>query len=248
MSEERSNGYSAFNIVPKAPNLVLLGNIGSFKEGQEGRFLEFLEKQLASFKIVFFILGMEETFLTTVPNVRRILQKFSQTMAQKRAEDENATGEFFFLDELLLSMPLENIVILGSTLFNPRPSGGFLRDRIESYYILANSVRPIINQFPERNIVIFTHILPCKEIIAADPNLSPLLARNIKLWAFGICGRHNVNWDDPPGRRLFCNQRGRNGARFPEFDPELVVEIKDERPPEPTATDAVSNNDSVENN
>ncbi|XDG09118.1 hypothetical protein ABKA04_008733 [Annulohypoxylon sp. FPYF3050] len=191
---------------------------------------------------------MEESFLMTSPKAKNALKKLSDVMALKAFADGNATGRFIFLDDMFLHMPLENIVVLGSTLFDPRPSGGFLRDQIESYHVLANCVQSMINEYPERNIVIFTHILPCPVIIASDPNLSPLLSSNIKLWAFGICGRHNVNWDDPPGRRLFCNQRGRNGARFPEFDPELVVEIKNERPLESTATDAVPNNDSKENN
>ncbi|KAI1090150.1 hypothetical protein F5B19DRAFT_464433 [Rostrohypoxylon terebratum] len=73
--------YSACHIVPKAPYLVLLGNVSSFKETQKEPFLKFLECQLVSFRIVFFVLGMDDSFLTSVPEVKEIFNEFSLNMA-----------------------------------------------------------------------------------------------------------------------------------------------------------------------
>jgi hypothetical protein len=54
--------YDSFEIIPIAPYLALIGDIGYVKDAE---YLSFLERQLSTFKIVFLVLGTTNHFTVT---------------------------------------------------------------------------------------------------------------------------------------------------------------------------------------
>jgi hypothetical protein len=64
---ENPSAYDFFDIIPEAPYLALLGDIGLFKH--DG-FFSFIEAQLRKFKIVFLLLGNHEPWHSTWLNTK----------------------------------------------------------------------------------------------------------------------------------------------------------------------------------
>jgi metallophosphoesterase superfamily enzyme len=69
--------YDVFEIAPKAPHLVLIGDIGCT---QDAGLFTFLEKQLTLFKTVFFVAGNHEPYHTDWSKTKQQLQDFEQRL------------------------------------------------------------------------------------------------------------------------------------------------------------------------
>ena len=90
---EFGTGYNSFHIRPGAPFLCLLADIGLAIH--EEKLFRFLERQLKSFKIVFFLLGNHETYSSSYPFAKAVFTSFRQQCEEKRKVDKSL-GEFVF--------------------------------------------------------------------------------------------------------------------------------------------------------
>ncbi|GAB1315610.1 Calcineurin-like phosphoesterase domain-containing protein [Madurella fahalii] len=128
--------YDSFTIVPRAPYLALLGDIGAVGGGERHRdeFAGFLLRQLARFRAVFFVLGNHEPYRTDWAAARAFLAEVSSSLARQRREQEEATaaageeegaaktlGELVVLDRTRYDIDGEGgdkVAVLGCTLFS----------------------------------------------------------------------------------------------------------------------------------
>ncbi|KAI1205695.1 uncharacterized protein F4807DRAFT_271942 [Annulohypoxylon truncatum] len=124
-------------------------------------------------------------------------------------------------------MPDEKITILGYALFQLEPVIGepsFMAQHPKGYSSLSAEVKAIKQEDPTRAVIILTHLFPDRAYRANDPTLGPLESSNVKLWAFGN-SQCNFDYEEMPGKRVFCNQRRRIKRLFPDFDMGRVVEV-----------------------
>jgi Calcineurin-like phosphoesterase len=175
----------AASITPQSPCLALLGDIGY---ACDSRLFTFLEGQLRSFSIVFFLLGNHEAYGTTYVAAKANVKAF----AARLEEERNATseiGKFVFLDQSRYDID-ESVTILGCTLYSRISTEQqetvrmFLTDfsSIENWEVndhnhahesdlswLNAQVDSIVQREPERTIIIFTHHSPTLLEEANDP-------------------------------------------------------------------------------
>ncbi|KAE8357720.1 acyl-CoA dehydrogenase/oxidase [Aspergillus caelatus] len=183
---EAPKAYDLFDIAPKAPYLALLGDIGNVKD--DGLFI-FLEAQLQKFQIVFFLLGNHEPYHSSWTTARERMQKFSNTIYQKRTQEGQLLGEFVFMDQARYDIS-PHITVLGCILYSRVPKSqethvSFgLNDfyHIEDWTVeahcaaheadrtwLNDQVSHIVKLEPRRKIVIFSHHSPTLAAAAVDP-------------------------------------------------------------------------------
>ncbi|KAK4103822.1 hypothetical protein N658DRAFT_493284 [Parathielavia hyrcaniae] len=112
---EAPKGYDIFKIVPKAPHLAFLGDIGTVAAHKED-FLNFLTRQLHRFRTVLFVPGNHEAYHSNWPETLDILRAF-----QKDARQNPSLGEFVLLDRGVFRVPNSNLVVLGCSLFSHVP-------------------------------------------------------------------------------------------------------------------------------
>lgn len=121
---ESPKGYDMFEIVPKAPYLALLGDIGNIVPHTE-ECLAFLTHQLRQFRVVLFVPGNHEAHGSTWTETLDILKQFEHDV---EANEELELGQFVLLDRGIVTLPATTddeeskpIVILGCSLFSHIP-------------------------------------------------------------------------------------------------------------------------------
>jgi predicted phosphodiesterase len=89
---EAPKAYDVFKIIPKAPYLALLGDIGKIVPHKDDC-LAFLKEQLRQFRAVFFVPGNHEGYHSTWPETLSILCAFEEDVRK-----DSSLGEFVLLD------------------------------------------------------------------------------------------------------------------------------------------------------
>lgn len=121
---ESPRAYDVFDIVPRAPYLALLGDIGNIVPHRE-EFLAFLTRQLRQFRAVLFVPGNHEAYGTTWPRALSVLEEFEQAV-QKTRSGSNTDGlnQFVILNRGIFEVPTEDqhrTIVLGCSLFSHIP-------------------------------------------------------------------------------------------------------------------------------
>src|SRR5580658_8842846 len=88
---EAPKAYDVFTIIPKAPYLALLGDIGNVASHKDD-FLAFLSRQLTQFRVVLFTLGNHEAYHSSWPETLDILRVF-----EKDVSNDSSLGDFVLL-------------------------------------------------------------------------------------------------------------------------------------------------------
>ncbi|MCJ1479071.1 hypothetical protein MMC13_007755 [Lambiella insularis] len=114
---EAPKAYDFFKIVPEAPYLALLGDIGNIVSHKEDC-LAFLTLQLNQFRAVLFVPGNHEAYQSNWPRTLDTLRAFEQDVRKN-----SSLGEFVLLDRAAFRLPAANVVILGCSLFSFIPPG-----------------------------------------------------------------------------------------------------------------------------
>nr|POE49112.1 hypothetical protein CFP56_32262 [Quercus suber] len=122
---ESPKAYDIFEIVPKAPYLALLGDIGNVVSHKE-ECLSFLNRQLEQFKAVLFVPGNHEAYGSTWSTTLEVLREFERDVTERRAVDGSgpSPGRFVVMDRNDFQLVTENgehIVFLGCSLFSLIP-------------------------------------------------------------------------------------------------------------------------------
>ncbi|TVY89183.1 Uncharacterized protein LAWI1_G005617 [Lachnellula willkommii] len=178
--------YQDFEIAPECQYLALLGDIGNVVDN---RLFEFLESQLRSFKVVFYLLGNHEPFGMTQLDAQTTVRAFGHKMEELRSSAGSTLGKFVFLDQTRYDLT-EEVTVLGCTLFSQiandqRESVSlFCSDFSEIHDWTADAhnaahqsdlrwlntqVGHIVQHEPHREILVFTHHSPTLLEEANDP-------------------------------------------------------------------------------
>jgi 3',5'-cyclic AMP phosphodiesterase CpdA len=112
---ESPKAYDVFEIVPKAPYLALLGDIGNIVPHKE-EVLAFLTTQLKQFRVVLFVPGNHEAYGSTWAATYEIMRSF-----EKSVHSDDSLGEFILLDRGSFQVPGEKVIVLGCSLFSSVP-------------------------------------------------------------------------------------------------------------------------------
>jgi hypothetical protein len=176
--------YDSFEIIPIAPYLALIGDIGYVKDAE---YLSFLERQLSTFKIVFLVLGNHEPFHSNWATTKQKLRQFEIEINIKNAGDK--LGLFVLMDQARYGVSL-NLTVLGCTLISrisPSQTEGVsmsfndfnciedwtVEDHNKAFLAdlagLNSQVRSMAETEPERKIIILTHHNPTKSPEAINP-------------------------------------------------------------------------------
>ena len=113
---EAPKGYDMFEIVPKAPYLALLGDVGNITTHKDD-YLAFLTLQLNQFRAVLFVPGNHEAYNSKWPDTLDILRNFEQDVHRN-----GSLGEFVLLERRVFRLPGTNVAILGCSLFSSIPA------------------------------------------------------------------------------------------------------------------------------
>ncbi|KAI9051277.1 hypothetical protein LZ554_005378 [Drepanopeziza brunnea f. sp. 'monogermtubi'] len=169
---EAPKGYDVFEVVPKAPYLALIGDIGCVTDPG---YFTFIEKQISQFRVVFIMLGNHEPYHSSWATARERLKGLGQHVKGKAG-----LGSLIFLDQTRYDVSAE-ITILGCTLFSnilPAQSDHVSYGLNDFYHIedwtvekhneahladlawLNNQVETIARTEPQRKIIILTHHSP----------------------------------------------------------------------------------------
>lgn len=211
---EAPKAYDIFEIVPKAPYLALLGDIGNVASHKDECFA-FLTRQLNQFRAVLFVPGNHEAYHSNWPCTLDILRDFEQAVR------ENASlGEFVLLDRAVFRLPYSNIAILGCSLFSSIPPENHMAVSlgINDFFQTNDWDVDTHNKAHKRDlawlnaqvaelgqtdvkIMIFSHWSPSRDARAIDPRhaASPITSAfatelsgevcfqsdKVKVWAFG---------------------------------------------------------------
>lgn len=109
---EAPKAYDVFEIIPKAPYLALLGDIGNVASHRD-EYFAFLTLQLKQFEAVLFVPGNHEAYHTNWPDTLKILRAFEIDVRK-----DKSLSEFVLLDPMAFRLPRTNVVILGCSLFS----------------------------------------------------------------------------------------------------------------------------------
>lgn len=118
---ESPKAYDSFQIIPKAPYLALLGDIGQIVPHRE-ECLDFLERQLQQIQAVLFVPGKHEAYGSTWNGALSVLEAFEHDVAQRRERDK--LGQFVLLSRGVFNIPSDDgssVTILGCSLFSSVP-------------------------------------------------------------------------------------------------------------------------------
>lgn len=252
---EYPKAYDIYEVVPKAPYLALLGDIGNVVKHKDD-FTAFLTKQLMQFKAVLFVSGNHEPYESTWPETLKVLRTFEEDVRKNPA-----IGAFVLLDRGFFKVPESNVTILGCSLFSniPPEKKLYLRDGLQDFYqtrewdVYAHNeahMRDLswLNAEIDKHdakIIILTHWSPSTDPRSTDAkhSKSPISSGfstdlsnqhcfqsdKVKVWAFG---HTHYNCDLTVERegisgplRLLANQRGYYQQQALGFDEEKVVEL-----------------------
>ncbi|KAK2015979.1 Ser/Thr protein phosphatase [Colletotrichum eremochloae] len=179
--------YKTYRIKPDAPYLALLGDIGCVKDAS---YIDFLERQLTAFRIVFHVLGNHEPYGSSWDDTIEKLQSFQDINQRKREQDPSAgLGEYVFMYQREYTLPDTDITILGCTLFSNVPDSKLtaVSNGLNDFYAIddwtveehcqrhnedlawLNARVKATEQDPRRAIVILTHHSPTNDSRAVDP-------------------------------------------------------------------------------
>ncbi|QPH00299.1 hypothetical protein C2857_003710 [Epichloe festucae Fl1] len=211
---EAPKAYDIFDIVPKAPYLALLGDIGNVVPHKHD-YLGFLKRQLKLFRAVLFVPGNHEAYHSSWPDAVQVLRAFAQEVGH-----DSSLGEFVLLNRSDFRLPDTNIVILGCSLFSfippesQRTVGAGINDfyQIRDWDVDAHNEahRQDLSWLNEQvtgleqshvEIVILSHWSPSDDPRSMDPRHagSPIVSGfstdlreeacfksgKVKVWAFG---------------------------------------------------------------
>jgi len=231
---ELSEDYLSFTIPPRAPYLLLAGDIGRFS--QQDRYIRFLRHQCTQFVHIYLVLGNHEFY--------GLSHEGGLKLAASIMEDPELRGKVTILNRTRVDLST-TVTILGCTLQSRifdeardvvaqkvadfrRIEGWTVDDHNREHYIdldwLRAEIKAISTEEPQRSIVIVTHHAP-SNAGTSDPKhkqnpwnsafstdiLESQLAKwngveNIKFWVFG-----HTHWcaDFQSGNmRVVSNQRG----------------------------------------
>ncbi|KAL8404533.1 hypothetical protein RB594_009401 [Gaeumannomyces avenae] len=181
---EAPKGYDIFDIVPRAPYLALLGDIGTVGP-HRAELLAFLTAQLRQFRAVLFVPGNHEAYHGTWPDALAALRDFEHLV---RADA--SLGDFVLLDRAVFR-PLGPVVVLGCSLFSavPAESADAVGHGLNDFYqtgsgwdVAAHNaaherdlqwlnaqVDALENDPAVESIAVLTHWSPTRDPRAADP-------------------------------------------------------------------------------
>lgn len=220
---ESPKAYDIFDIVPRAPYLALLGDIGNIVAHKDDC-LAFLTRQLKQFKAVLFVPGNHEAYHSTWQDTLNVLRVF-----EENARNDASQGEFILLDRTTYHLPGTNVVILGCSLFSHIPPDKHMAVSlgINDFYQTSEWTTHTHNDMHRRDIswlntqvaslegsdvsiVIFSHWSPSVDLRATDPRHvgSPITSgfstdmseqpcfksEKVKIWAFGHT-HHNCDFE-----------------------------------------------------
>lgn len=211
---EAPKGYDIFDVIPKAPYLALIGDIGNVVLHKDD-FAAFLRRQLGQFRAVLFVPGNHEAYHSDWPTTLQHLRTFEQDVNK-----ETSMGKFVLLDCATFEFPDINVTVLGCSLFSSIPpekeqavSFG-LNDffHIDDWTVQAHNeshMRDVaclnaqVAALEEKDttVVILTHWSPSTDARSVDPRhtASPISSgfstdlssqpcfqnKKVKVWAFG---------------------------------------------------------------
>ncbi|CAK7269419.1 hypothetical protein SEPCBS57363_003590 [Sporothrix epigloea] len=122
--------YDTYNIEPRAPVLALLGDIGLVATHRLA-LAGFLARHLRRFKVVLFVPGNHETYHSTWPRTRQLLQSFEDEVCARRDDPgeygtaDAGLGELVILDRQAYRLPgplaAPPVIVLGCSLFSQIP-------------------------------------------------------------------------------------------------------------------------------
>ncbi|KAF2819318.1 hypothetical protein CC86DRAFT_398698 [Ophiobolus disseminans] len=112
---ESPKGYDVFKIVPKAPHLALLGDIGNAIP-HKSDLVAFLTHQLTQFRAMLFVPGNHEAYYPDWATTLEFLRTFGS-----QVQNDGALGDFILSDRTVLRLPDTDITILGCSLFSSIP-------------------------------------------------------------------------------------------------------------------------------
>lgn len=211
---EAPKGYEFFDILPKAPYLALLGDVGNIVPHRDD-FIAFITQQLKQFQVVLFVLGNHEAYHSNWYEALSILRGF-----ENDARNDAALGEFVLLDRAAYRLPGTNTVILGCSLFSyiPPESEQAVSFGLNDFYQIDGWDVTAHNEAHRRDlawlntnvarleredvkIVILSHWSPSTDSRSIDPKhaTSPITSafatdlsdqacfesEKVKIWAFG---------------------------------------------------------------
>lgn len=163
--------YPDFLISPKAPYLILAGDIGRLKDYQ--LYLQFLQRQCTVFTKVFLVLGNHEFF--------GLSRARGHELAESLEKEPGCHGRLCVLYRTRLDLDHLNIVVLGCTLHSKIPSKAQLMvqmkvsdfHQIESWTVndhntehqsdvnwLQHEVNRVCTDRPRRRVLVITHYAP----------------------------------------------------------------------------------------
>lgn len=112
---EAPKAYDFVKIIPKAPYLALLGDVGNVVS-HKNDLLDFLTVQLNQFRAVLFVPGNHEAYHSNWPDILKVLHAFEQDIRKN-----DSLGEFVLLDRAVFRPPDANVAVLGCSLFSCVP-------------------------------------------------------------------------------------------------------------------------------
>ncbi|KAH8880584.1 Ser/Thr protein phosphatase superfamily [Thozetella sp. PMI_491] len=183
---EAPKAYDIFEIIPKAPYLALLGDIGCVA-AQKDDYLAFLTRQLKQFKALLLVPGNHEAYKSSWEDTLEILRAFEQD-----TRNDPSLGEFILLDRTVYRLPETDTVILGCNnclgLFSciPRDKHIAVGMGLNDFYATSNWTTDTHNDMHHQdvawlntkvrelehsdvNIMIFTHWSPSQDPRTIDP-------------------------------------------------------------------------------
>lgn len=117
--------YEEFQIPPKAPNLILAGDIGRLID--YGSYLKFLASQTSSFERVFLVLGNHEFYgMTFDAGIEK---------ARQLEKEPSLGGRLVLLHQTRWDDPASDVTVLGCTLWSkiPEQSAGITAAKINDF-------------------------------------------------------------------------------------------------------------------
>ncbi|KAK7974297.1 hypothetical protein PG989_016145 [Apiospora arundinis] len=191
---EAPKTYDIFEIVPKAPYLALLGDIGCISNAYE-EYTQFLLAQLRNFKAVLLVLGNHEPYHSSWEEAKAAMAKFrdEDLEAARKQEGGKQLGTFVLLDQTRFDIDDEedgSLTILGCTLFSKVPEQSrrevsfrlndfnFIQDwEVEDHdrqharelAWLNSEVKSLSAADPPRKVAVLTHYCPTFDARAQDP-------------------------------------------------------------------------------
>ncbi|OAQ62047.1 Ser/Thr protein phosphatase superfamily [Pochonia chlamydosporia 170] len=229
--------YHVYEIVPKAPYLALLGDIGNIGP-HTAEYLAFLRLQLKSFKAVLLVPGNHEAYHSNWDDTLSTLRTFEDECRQ-----DTYIGEFALLDRTTLRLPH---ITMGIHVNDFSQITDWTTDNHNDMH--AKDLNWLNDQVTELektdvSIMILTHWSPSRDPRAIDPkhmrslitsgfctDLSKepcFVSGKVKVWAFG---HTHYNCDFEVGRRggvgllrLVTNQAGYAADLAEGFDPGKTV-------------------------